>query len=177
MMTKVSGHLQTERDALIEEIHAAFWSVTREGGVSWSEATVIDDCGSKRKRDEARARDVDSSWVQLTSDDEWVAGPGIGGWSFLDPIGFRYYLPAAMIKMIEVGHAAFPCNSLDIVLLADSDYRQNQFSLLDERQRRCVARFIKHMIAWEEEIWRPKWPDYEATGWRKARDGYWKAFE
>jgi len=94
-MIDVPDHLQAERKALINEIHAAFDGVTREGGVSWSETKLLDDWGESKGRAgaEARAKDTDQSWAELTVSEQWSAGVGVGGWSFLDPIAMRYYLP------------------------------------------------------------------------------------
>lgn len=81
--------LQSEHQALIKEIHAAFAGVSREGGVSWSETRVLDMYGSDDERKAARAQDTDRSWSELVDDPKWYE-IGIGGFSFLDPISVRY---------------------------------------------------------------------------------------
>jgi hypothetical protein len=111
-MIEVPAELQAERDALIAEIHEAFEGVTREGGVSWNETFVLDGYGSEEECSKARKTDRDHRWADLAYDETWIAGPGVGGWSFLDAIGFRYYLPAGMIRMLTAGHDAFPCGGL-----------------------------------------------------------------
>ena len=94
-----------ERDALLAEIHEAFPGGSRQGGVSWSEADVIDDYGSPDQRAAARARDRDTRWQDLVDDPNWNPSDG-GHWSFLDAIGFRYYLPAAMVLAVRQGYDA-----------------------------------------------------------------------
>src|SRR5690349_23011941 len=134
--------LQKERDRLVEEIKAAFANVTREGGISWSESDVVDAYGSKDQRARAREIDRDLSWTELVDDESWEDSPGVGGWSFLDAIGFRYYLPAAMLRQLHgKGVDAFPFHlTLSKWFLAD--YTRSQWSLLDERQARCVRDFV-----------------------------------
>lgn len=85
--------VDTKREALIGEIHAAFQGVTRGGGVSLHEAREIDYHSSRAKREEARARDVEASWSEVTleallDNEKYLV--------FLDPLGLRYYLPALM---------------------------------------------------------------------------------
>jgi len=88
---------EARKAALIEEIIAAFDGVSREGGVSMSEAEVIDDYGSDEERTAARLSDTDTRWQDVT--DEQLGS----NWplSFFDPIGFRYYIPAYMIYYIR----------------------------------------------------------------------------
>src|SRR5690606_6253378 len=83
----------------------AFKGVTRDGGTSWTEAQAIDGYGSEEELQRARMRDKDQRWTELAIDKSWDAGPGIGGFGFLDESGFRYYLPAAMVRFLMVGAA------------------------------------------------------------------------
>lgn len=88
---------QARKAALIEKIIAAFDGVSREGGVSMSEANVIDDYGSEAERAAARASDIDTRWQDVTEEqlaENWPI-------SFLDAIGFRYYLPAYLIYYLH----------------------------------------------------------------------------
>ena len=87
--------MYSTRIELIDLIKDAFKDVTREGGVSWHECEVIDNYGSDAERALARTRDTDRHWTELLSTEAFYPS-GIGGFCFLDPIGFRYYLPAAL---------------------------------------------------------------------------------
>lgn len=171
-------------DALIEEIKRSFNGVSRENGVSWSESDVIDDYGSEEERLAARKRDHDTDWTQLIDDKTWNPGSGLGGYSFLDPIGFRYYLPPAMIRTIRSGtdegiqfHLIIHRPGEDL-----RDYGLNQVSLLTADQRRAVARFLRYMIDLDESRARGSSPPDselyldEATDWRKAFDSHWSQF-
>lgn len=182
-MLIVPDELQVERNALIAEIYAAFKGVSRKGGVSWNETKVIDGYGSDEDRRKARATDTDRSWKELATNQKWDVFLGIGGFPFLDPIGFCYYLPAAMIRNILDGEKQDVSFALELNKatkprgLKLRDNLIHKWSLLDDRQRRCVARFIRFMIAWEEAIMDEEFPGYEAEQWRTAYERYWKQFE
>lgn len=188
-MQEVPNELEVERNALIPEIYAAFAGVSRESGVSWSEAVVIYNVGSEEDRMKARESDTDRSWMELADNEKWIAGPGVGGWSFLDPVGFRYYLPAAMIKQLRTGHDAFPCSSLNYELKLDrtlpawapklpnapsaSQMREHtlrKWSMLDDRQQRCVARFVRFMIG----LSKATSDEWGVNDWQTVYNGYWK---
>jgi hypothetical protein len=154
---------------LIGEIYHVFHDVDRKGGVSWSESQVIDNYGSVGERVDARLGDLGQSWTELVASD-WNAHPGIGGWAFLDAIGCRYYLPAAMIRGIHLGYSG-----LDFWLTLDSaDIRHwsgSKWSMLDERQRDCVKHFIDYMIDIsldrQDDIGADSWREVLASGWGK----------
>jgi len=192
--------LAREREELIAEINAAFAGVTREGGVSWSESEVRDHYGTIEERARARARDQERSWEELVDDPAWHPDPGVGGLSFVDPIGFRYYVPAAMTRYLR-GEGEF---SLASYLTLRDEFREHTlgtWSLLDARQRACVRRFLRHVLAVEEPPvdpearpgwwdpafeaegypWQPEWghapPTFEARVVREALESYWERFD
>jgi hypothetical protein len=140
--------MEQEREALVKHIHDAFREVSREGGVSWSETFVLDDYGSDEECAAARAADTDSHWTELLEGDAMRPAIAFGGPSFLDPIGFRYYLPALMLKAFDD-----ECDNNGLIFhltLGDGefrDYSREKWSLLDRRQRLCVKRFIRYMVA------------------------------
>jgi hypothetical protein len=164
--------IDRERTLLTAEIHAAFKDVSREGGVSWSESEVIDGYGTDEEQAAARAQDKDTSWTQLVDDQNWNSEPGIGGFSFMDAIGYRYYLPAAMIRCIRSGYDEGIQFHLTIGDRGQElrDYNIGQLAALDPRQRQCVARFLRYMIA----VSAVREDDqYEAKAWLAALDSYW----
>ena len=164
-----------EQSALNAEIDAAFADVGREGGVSWSESVVIDNYGSMEERLAARASDRDVRWRDLVGDKQWESECGVGGWSFLDPIGFRYYLPASMKQQVIAGHG-------EGFLEYQLDYRGDEFdswkaekhSLLNDRQRACVARFLQFMVDVTRE---EEWGEIDAEGWQRALDRHWCKYQ
>ena len=143
--------LERERAALISHIEAAFRHVSREGGVSWSEADVIDDCGDDEERANARRADRDGHWMQLVDDPAWALSVMGGGFAFLDAIGFRYYLPAAMVRCLYTHEHQKPtddcseCVMRALQVVTDSE--RERCSLLDLEQRRVIHRFIEYMEA------------------------------
>lgn len=165
----LSALLKKERDALEREIREVFADVSREGGVSWSETYVLDDYGSDEECAAARARDLDQRWWELV---DWVTWHGAGGVNFLDAIGFRYYLPALMLREMFDKEGAWLSFHLE---LSDGNLRAHtlkKWSLLNRAQRRCVKRFLKYMVAWSEEM-----DSSRRRAWRMALRSYWNSVE
>lgn len=172
-------YLHRERALLIAEIHDAFKDVTREGGVSWTEAYAIDDYASDEDCAKAREMDTDISWQELLDDPTWPPGPDFGGFSFLDAIGYRYYLPATMIRDLRGLSPDHPVemSSLDFHLTPrwtaeSNEYMEQQLALLDQSQRRCVARYVGFMRDWYRVF--SSWGYTE--DWAKAYNLYWSKF-
>lgn len=91
-----------ERDAIIAEIHVAFATAKRgKPAISWSETRAIDNYEDAKGRDAARTLDTESHWSELVDDKRWQPFPGIGGFSFINAEGFRYYLPPTMIRCLR----------------------------------------------------------------------------
>jgi hypothetical protein len=171
MIPKLPHSLERERAALLKHIADAFSHVTREGGVSWSEAAVIDDFGTAEDRARARALDTDTHWTELVDDPTWDPDTSYGGWSFLDPIGFRYYLPVAMIRGVNCGSSGLWSGPLTLPNDHFRLWTLNKWSALDRRQRLCVARFVRYMMLRGEND-----PIGFASCWRKAYESYWHDF-
>jgi hypothetical protein len=90
---------RVRREALIAKIFQDFAGVTRVGGISWSEASARDDYKTSEKElAEAGSRDTESSWEELVDSDNFWPEVLHGGFNFLDPIGFHYYLAPAMVR-------------------------------------------------------------------------------
>lgn len=157
-------------------VFETFRGVTREGGVSWSESCEIDNYGTVDERQKARLRDKEPGWEALTNDPDWIPIPGVGGFNFVDPIGFRYYLPAAMIKNLrgqEMGHW-----ELDIVLESSGEpdsFRLEMWSALQPAEIQCVCEFLKCMIAVERALTdpEPEWRKYSPNSWEEAYGSHW----
>lgn len=167
-MEELPPFVRDERDALIDEVYEAFAEVSREGGVSWSQAAVTDAHGAWPLQPEN-----DSRWQDLIDDSTWESSPGLGGFGFLDAVGFRYYLPVQMTRCVRNG-----CDQgnipLSIHLESSKDAgpsgERKQWSLLDLRQRRCVKRFLQYM-----NVVNPSGcDDLSFSRWDVALDGYWK---
>ena len=177
--SQVPGNRATEREyaavssldldqrkvALIVEIHAAFGRVHRGGGVSWSEADVIDSYGSPEARRKARAADTDERWSDLLIDRRWTPDRH-QRFSFLDPIGAAYYLPAAMIRELQTGR------DCDIVFHLERGPLTSMWSRLNDPQRRCVAAFLKLRVEWQTN----EGSETFARQYRQALDKGWDRF-
>ena len=154
--------LLAERQALIEEILAAFEGISREGGVSWTEAQLLDNFASPEECAAERAADG-ATWQELLADLHWRSD-GFE-WCFLDLIGLAYYLPAGMIRTIQAG------SDLEVGFILSlpnqDEYHENRFeelvAPLSLRQALAVKRFLIYMEAIS--------PDYGA--WRKALENGW----
>ena len=145
------------KQALIEKITQAFEGVSREGGVSLSEAWVIDDYGSDEERAEARARDSDKKWEEVPDKDIHF---GYSCFSFLDDIGFAYYIPAYMTWYLRNIDSEDPevvnSNTFEFLIYSlgpsmngvMSEYTISQFRLCTLEQRRVIAHFLQFV---EEE--------------------------
>jgi hypothetical protein len=86
------------RDAVIAEIKAAFDGVSREDGTTLHQAVAIDDDKSAEEELAARRLDQEQRWQDVSDDDIDACCPAL---SFLDAKGFRYYLPAFMLRGLK----------------------------------------------------------------------------
>jgi hypothetical protein len=157
------------RDRLILEIEAAFRDVRRDGGVSWSEARVVEVGGSAEGREAARARDGDWDWHELVENDGWYVASGVAEWNSLDATGFRYYLPAAMLLELRWRTRGGLYFWLTLPLHGDEEIYFGKWSALDGRQRACVRRFLEHMTRQSRRIGESS----EADLWEEALESYW----
>lgn len=168
--------LKRERRAAEARVFKAFRGVTRAGGVSWSESVVIDDYGTADECAAACELDLDTSWEQLVEDPSWNPEPGCGGYSFLDAIGFRYYLPPGLIR--DIRSAPDQLNDLATRLTMPqglgppSRDGSMHVGLFTASQCRAVGRAIVYLI--HAHDWREN--EISVGCWRKALDGYWKQF-
>lgn len=137
--------LRRMRDSLIAQIERDFAGVSREGGVSISEAYAIDDHEPEEVRIAARASDTYSRWQELDVAKEDPAGSAMG---FMDPIGTRFHLPAYMCFTLKHGTQALGSyvdtntQLWSYWLRVDDERASSRFSLLHRPQRQCVARFL-----------------------------------
>lgn len=130
---------QRDVEALIRDV---FLGVSREGGVSWSQADAIDNGADDLTEQRARASDTEAEWIALVDNPKWNPEAGSSRFSFLDAIGFRYYLAPAMIRAVRQGSGGF----LQYILLIDDKLRRQQISAVSASQSRAVVRFIRLMI-------------------------------
>jgi hypothetical protein len=171
MSLAIPKNLLPERDAVEREIRQAFRGVTREGGTSWSESVIVDNDGSGRTREQARAEDTDKSWEELLDDPNWHPDPGMGGFNFLDPIGYHYYIAAAMLHSLhDVSSQERVATALEVCY---SPFKEELVSAITPRQGHAIARFLRYMIALDGAL-----GDTEAVErWSRDYRTYWKSFD
>ncbi len=103
---------------------------------------------------------------------DWEPWEGSGGFSFLDAIGFRYYLAPAMIRCIRSGHDLGIRFFLTLPTDRLRQHTINKWSALDRRQRLCIARFLRYMIAACEGHDEPG-HELEREWWQESLHSYW----
>lgn len=135
---------------LIAEITAAFDGVSREGGVSLREGIVIDDYGTEDQGRAARLLDTDTRWQDVSDHDLEECCVSL---SYFDAIGFRYYLPAYMLRDLRQPFDPLYGLSSDTVfhlrLSTDTDgrnYNLMRYSLITPQQGKAVCRFLRFMV-------------------------------
>ncbi len=154
--------LLAERQSLIDEIFAAFDGISREGGVSWTEAQLLDNFATPEECAAARVADKET-WQELLADPHWRSD-GFE-WCFLDPNGLAYYLPAGIIRTVQTGW------DLDVGFILSQPnkdtYHENRFEetimAFSLRQALAVKRFLIYMDAIDSD---PRWCKALENGWR-----------
>jgi hypothetical protein len=140
-------NVEERRAALLEQIRVAFIDVGRDGGVSLHEADVIDDYGSMKERVAARKLDTDCVWRDVPESDIeryfWIL-------SFLDPIGFRYYMPAYMTWTLKhYEHSGSISVDRTIYALDFSDdlreFAMERYTLMNQEQSEAICAFLRFM--------------------------------
>jgi hypothetical protein len=169
MLFKVPERFEREQRSVEAQIRDAFRGVAREGGTSWSESVIVDGDGSGRTREEARALDTERCWEDLVDDPAWDHEAGMGGFNFLDPIGYRYYIAPAMIRCVREGGGESVSFALDV----SGDFKRGLGGLITPRQAHVIARFIRLMIAIHKAVG----DDIYCESWSYAYRVYWRAWD
>ena len=135
--------MEQTKDELISSIEAAFSGVKLGSGVSWREADVIDDYGSRSEREAARAQDEKEDWTKipfdLIGDLRYQAVL-----SFMDDEGLKFHLPACLIYFLKESNESDSA-IIDSTLFTLMDERRikNLKPLLDQAQQSCIINFLK----------------------------------
>ncbi len=140
--------------AVLRAIEEAFADVP-PGRITIHEAEAIDRYASEAERAAERGRDAERDWREVP--DESI-GECPDALAFLDPEGWRFYLPAYMrwsIRHLGDGGASMvPDHTIYSLALSPAAHlRAHQlarFRTLDPGQARAVCRFLRLMAAAEE---------------------------
>lgn len=169
MLNELGEQDKAERDAIIAEIHVSFADVSRgEDAVSWNECLAHDNYEPATVREAARRSDKDKHWSELCDDPNWEPFPGVGGFSFINAEGFRYYLPPTMIRLFRSDPPTWHDDRLPGLLDSFADPHTSQ--LWSEPQLLCIARFVSFM-ARHDAAW-----DGPPNPWSDAIDRRWHAY-
>lgn len=162
------------RKSIIAQIHRAFSEdlVDRTGDVSWSQTRILDLYGSEEELAEAGLKDTDRHWTELLQNPDWNPDWGVGGWGYLGPKSFQYYLPAGMIRTLESGEDEGILRHLKADADADQrwkDFRRAKWTQLTDYQEVTIGLFLRFMsetydgecdygeynLQWDDAIGRP----------------------
>jgi hypothetical protein len=159
------------RDAIERAIRAAFAGIALGAGVSLRQAEALDRRGALTKAAYAALRrdEIVDDWSRLP--DAALEDAGV---AFLDAAGFRYYIPALMLRLLAAYDGASPRVIATLAALypkqgARADPRV-QYALLDEAERRAIARFLAalpDLVPLDHE---------DATVVSRALRNHWQAF-
>jgi hypothetical protein len=131
------------RLSLIEKITAAFDGVSRQDGISLHAARALDDYSSLEEAKKiGQKMDLDTKWQEVP--DEWIM-KFHDIFPFLDPKGFRYYIPAYMVWSLKEPKAS-ESNSLGSLLWAFENknrYFKPHFEMLNQEQLQVFADFTE----------------------------------
>jgi hypothetical protein len=135
------------RTALISAcIHKAFAGVVLGDGVSLRQSIVIDNYGegyTEKEFKEIKLSEVVNDWMQIPKHELLEAEHT----SHLDAAGFRYYIPALMLTLIEnYDNSSMRDISTLMSLYPKPDrmwtYCMVQYSLLSYDQKQAIAKFL-----------------------------------
>ena len=134
--TSLDDARREEARKILEAIRRDFDEVRPECAITLHETLELDRCGAVQAGLAARKLDTDKHWWEVR--DEWLGEVnGVGGLSFLNDAGFRYYLPAYMSYWLRTGYEPGCLR----YFIAGS--RKHRYRLFNAAQRVTIARFVK----------------------------------
>jgi hypothetical protein len=114
--------------------------------VSWTQSIERDLLAVAGKDFTVAHREDDRSWREVAGDPGWDPDAGIGGWAFLDGVGLRYYLAAAMWRSLEGGEVGCLAWQFRRPLKGASRRRFEDRWTLDAAQHQVAVRFAAFML-------------------------------
>ncbi len=131
----------SKKQVIENEIISAFDGVKLAGGISIEQTKVMDDWGDVRSAEFASL-----PLNEITED--WRAIPELvldnaDCTAYLDPTGYRYYIPALMLRLLD----AYNSNSQMVIgtlssLYPKTENDKSKYSELNEKQLRAIAHFL-----------------------------------
>jgi len=140
------------REKIITLIERAFQNVTRDGGATLHQMDLIDGGWpmTAEAMKDAEKRDPEVRWQDISATKLSEFHESL---SFLDDLGFRFYLPAFMRHALRTSSVEIWRSEIDGVLWSlDSGptrgYRSSSFALLQHEQKEAVAAFLYYFAIW-----------------------------
>lgn len=157
------------RGSIRRSIRTAFRGVTLGAGISLRRAQLIDgqSAPSREHPQSVTQEEIIGGWSQVPLDE--LERDSL---AHLDALGFRYYIPALMLSVLE----PYDSSSMRVIgtlsgLYPKKDntweYHMQRYSLLNAAQRTAIARFLAEL---------PKLVELDSEGQRKverALRNYW----
>ncbi len=158
-----------EPDETVAQIEEAFGHVVLGNGPSLRQMSIMDNYGrddqgreiSMQEYRNLKAVDETHNWRALTVDD-------LNKYNYLshgDAESVRFYIPALMIQTLADHYGE------DVLFrLTPSDYHMMQYSLLDAPQKVAIARFLWHLLDFDDL------ESYTVKAAETALERYWMPF-
>jgi hypothetical protein len=169
----MSDEVKRTAELIVGEIRRAFSDVSRADGVTLQEALVIDNYGSVSERSAARELDTDCRWEDVP---DRLIEENDSALCFLDPMGFRYYLPAYMVWSLrnhETSETFSHNHPICSLALSDSGsmrrWQLELFQVFNDTQAKAICIFLRFMAQRDELI-------VCVDEARAALDAYWGKF-
>ena len=147
--------LSPTRQALVERIRNAFGGLRVGAEVNlYLSGEALDGCASDELLTRLRKEEVRDDWQKIPVDLLFACS---ACFSFIEPEGIRYLLPAAMVATMRYPQADHL--DLNFYLTGSSSSAAESLSLLDANQRACVTDFMNEMRAEEggDDGWLMTW--------------------
>lgn len=153
---------QVERAALVGAIRAAFADVDDRGRPGLTETFRLD----YHSEPDVAWDDQDRGWAQIPGEVLDYFGTGTTVFTFGNLAGYRYYLPAFMLRSLATEVVLTAARVVDLPLRADQDPTElPEVQSLTAPQRAAVAGFVRYVVryhrpaVWAERalarIWAP----------------------
>ena len=135
--------MNPKRQAVIDQIRAAFADVKLCDGIGLWEAQGLDDYEDEWVCKQYREKDEKEDWSKIPAETLARCHSSL---SFFDAQGMRFHLPAFLIGELN-GTVRM---STDFHLTALDDFMQQKYTLLNEVQRSAVESFLWEILQDED---------------------------
>ncbi|CAK7064436.1 DUF6714 family protein [Saezia sanguinis] len=176
-MTSWIKELEKKVSQTLKQIEQVFHGVSREGGISLSQAGVLDKGGAHNEFVSVALFDVDKCWQDVPDSEIVHHAEAL---LFLDEIGIRYYLPAYMVFALKNSGVEKGATNMDfswsihmilVTLSSPCQERNERFQLFSLQQKEVVCQFLALMMIHPIGIG----ADYHEAAYT-AMTTYWKRF-